>query len=255
MTTRTWMLLSLSLLGLTLPAFAQDEEPAKLTRVQATRRVLAAIVAAAKERGERKGDALTVLYIRAAAAEADRLPPDVATSAFLRGLGLGLDDSTILSKTLLTAQFCKDVESAAERKARLAVLGSPTMQTRRDWTQHFVVSCFLTDLLGPQLAEAAGVYKEQRDSAPGGSGFSFGDLNADLAGITFAVRLKNGDLKLANLARRYEINAYLPEGKGLREELSAAQFKKDYGSLEDERYKKEVATIRKRIDELPIYQK
>jgi len=58
-------------------------------------------------------------------------------------------------------------------------------------------------MVGAQLAETAGVLKEQLDSRPGGTGFSFGDLSADLAGVTFASRLKKGDLPLKSLAVRF----------------------------------------------------
>lgn len=234
----------------------QADPPVPMTRADATRKVVTAMVAAAREAGDVKGDPLTVTCIRAAAAAADRLPREVSRSAFLCALGIGLDDSTILRANPLTASFCKQVENDVERKARLALLGSrPTMQGRRDWAQHFVVSCFLTAQFGPQLAEAAGVFKEKNDSLPGGSGFSFGDLNADLAGVMFASHLQKNHLQLATLAQQFDLAQFLPDGKSLREDLSAEAFQRDFGSLEDDRYRKELTRIRKRIENLPVYQK
>jgi hypothetical protein len=44
-------------------------------------------------------------------------------------------------------------------------------------------------------------HKEQMDAQPGGSSFSFADLNADFAGVAFAVQLKKGTIKLDTPAR------------------------------------------------------
>jgi hypothetical protein len=227
--------------------------------MEGTRQVLAAIVRAGEDNARKtgrqrlEGDALTVYYIRAAAEAARELPQDQAAGSFLLGLGLGLDDSTILRNNPLTARLCRQAESNDKRQARLKVLGSPTMRTRRDWTQHFVVSCALTEIVGEQLAEAAGVLKEQLDAQPGGSGFSFGDLNADLAGVAFAVRVKKGEIGLKKLASDFTVKDYLPDAIDLREGLSAETFAKDYGSVVDIRFKAEVDLIRKRIQALPGY--
>jgi hypothetical protein len=236
-----------------------DPRTERPSLVDGSRAVLVAVVrvaddnarqAAVKRRG---GDELTVLYIRAAAEAAQKLPREHAAGSFLVGLGLGLDDSTILRSNPLVTGFCHKVETDAERGARLKVLGKPTMRSRRDWTQHFVVSCALTEMVGAQLAETAGVLKEQLDARPGGSGFSFGDLSADLAGVAFASRLKKGDLSLKSLAGRFEVKDFLPDAAGLREDLSAETFARDFGALDDSRFKTEVAGIRKRIDKLAGY--
>jgi hypothetical protein len=213
---------------------------------------VAAVTQAARNRDRRlDGDQFTVLYVRAAATAAQRLPADRAGPAFLVGLGIALDDSTILRSNPLTRRLCLDIESTAERTARLAVLGKPTMRRRRDWTQHFAVSCALTVLVGRSLAESAGLLKEHLDMRPGGSGFSFGDLSADLAGVEFAERLKTGELSLKRVAAAFTVADFLPDAAGLREGLSAEQFAKDYGFCEDARFTAEVAAIRKRIRDLP----
>ena len=79
----------------------------------------------------------------------------------------------------------QQIESDSERAERLAVLGTPTMQTRHDLTQHFAVSAALVVLVGPQGGKGIGVLKELSDSR-GGRGLSFVDLSADLSGILFA---------------------------------------------------------------------
>jgi hypothetical protein len=238
------------------------EPPAEeATLVDGSRAVLAAVVRAAEENARlpegqrRERDELTVFYIRAAAEAARRLPGEHAAGAFLVGIGLGLDDSTILRSNPVVIRFCRQVESSKERMTRLRVLGSPTMRGRRDWTQHFVVSCALVEMVGPQLAEAAGVLKEQLDSRPGGSGFSFGDLSADMAGVTFANRLKKKELSLETLARQFAVKDFVPHAADLREGIPAEQFERDYGGLDDPRYKAEVAGIRKRIENLAGYKK
>jgi hypothetical protein len=234
---------------------------------EAARAVVAAVVRAAEanarlplrtERGakppfRRTGDDLTEFLVRAAAGAAKELPAEEAAGAFLLGVGLAIDDSTIIRNNPLTRALCRRVESDAERARRLAVLGAPTMRGRRDLAQHFVVSCALVEVVGAPLAEAAGLYKEQRDSRPGGSGFSFADLSADLAGVTLAVRLKKGTVPLETLAKQYRVDDYLPDPRGLREDLPAEQFAKDYGGLSDRRFLAEVEKIRGRIADLPAY--
>src|SRR5262249_42530797 len=65
--------------------------------VEATRRVVRAVVAEADRLAwigtARRGDDLTDFYVRAAAAEARRLPRAQAVPAFLAALGIALDDS------------------------------------------------------------------------------------------------------------------------------------------------------------------
>ena len=132
-----------------------------------------------------RGDELTELYVRRAAAAVRQLPQNVGPAAFLLGIGVALDDSPLLPSTPIVGVYWRQIEPQSARTTRVALLGSPTMRGRHDWAQHFAVSAALAVLIGPQNAEAAGVVKEISDSR-GGSGFSFADLSADLAGIQFA---------------------------------------------------------------------
>jgi hypothetical protein len=233
----------------------QDKPKPPLPAVPATRQVCAAVVEAGRKNARAatplKGDALTELYVRAAAAEASRLAAADAVPAFLAALGVALDDDELVRGNLLVGPFCRQVESDDERKARLAVLGSPTMRRRHDWCQHFAVSGMLTAIGGPVVAEAAGLLKERLDMRPGGSGFSFADLSADYTGVAFAVRLQKGKLSLEKLATDFTVKDYVPDPGDLPDGLTAEQFKKRYGSFDDDRYKDEVAGIRKRIADLP----
>lgn len=227
-------------------------------REEAIRAVVRAVADTAKKLADDpkrpKGDALANAYIRAAAAAAEDQPNDHRAAAFLIGIGLALDDSTILRSNPLTRRMCERVETDAERKERLAVLGVPTMRGRRDLCQHFVVSVALVQLVGAEAAEAAGLMKEMSDMK-GASGFSFVDLSADYAGVAFAKEVSADAPLLAKLKTGFAVTDWLPAFDGLREGLPEVKFKTDFGGPTDDRFKKVVADIRKRVAELPAYKK
>jgi hypothetical protein len=237
--------------------------------VEATRKVMDAIVKAAESnrrlpsRPEKKsegkfrleGDALTEFYIHAAALVAKDMPKQYASSAFLLGIGLAIDDSTIISDNPLTRDMCKQIENAEERQHRVEVLGSPTMAGRRDSCQHFVVSCALTAMFGPKLAESAGILKEQMDMRPGGSGFSFADLAADFSGVEFASLVKASDAVLAKVAESFIVKDYMVPMKDWEDDLPKSKFTKDYGSVTDERFLRMKEAIYKKVHELPGHEK
>jgi len=249
------IILTASALVLAVAAVRADAPNDAAPHVVAARRVVDAVTAAARKNATSarplKGDALTDLYVRVAAAEAAKLPPARAPFAFLTALGIALDDSTLVRDNPVFGAICRRVESAAARKARLAVLGSPTVRGRRDWCQHFAVSCMLTALTGPAAAEGVGLLKECSDMRPGGSGFSFADLSADLAGVAFAVRVKQGRLSLDKLATGFTVNDHVPDAAGISDGLTATEFRKQFGWFGDARYRAEVGRLRKRIAELP----
>ncbi len=198
----------------------------------------------------RSGDELTVYYVRVAAAAARQLPEKEAAPAFLLALGIALDDSPQLRTNLMTRGLWRKVEADDARKQRLAVLGEPTVHGRHDWAQHFAVSAALTAVAGPQAAESAGLLKEMLD-ARGGSGFSFADLAADFAGVAFARCLIDQPSRLAAIEKSFRLDDFILSPRGLPEGLTLAQFTKQYGSLQDERYLRVQADIRKRIAALP----
>ena len=69
------------------------------------------------------------------------------------------------------------------------------MLGRRDLAQHFFLSGYLAAVVGSAAAESAGIAKELAD-ARSGSGFSYVDLAADLAGIAFAERVLRREASL-----------------------------------------------------------
>jgi hypothetical protein len=177
----------------------------------ATRIVVSAVRAAALERADAlRQDRLTEHYVRCAAAAAQAVPPEVAPAAFLFGLGIALDTSETLLQNRLTREFSLAVETSSERQQRCRVLAHPTMLNRRDLAQHFFLSGYLATIVGSAAAEAAGVAKELAD-AKSGSGFSYVDLAADLAGIAFAERLLRHELSLPELAQQFEIARFMPD--------------------------------------------
>jgi len=197
-----------------------------------------------------KADALTAEYVKAAADVAWTLEEEHRVSAFLIGLGIALDDSTILRDNLVTRSLCRAVESDKERQERIAVLGVPTVHYRRDLCQHFVVSIALAELVGPAAAEAAGLAKELID-LDRSSGFSFADLAADLAGISFAAKVKKDPKLLLKMRQSFAVSDFVPSVDGLRDGISVKRFEQDFGSSSDPKFLKSIEEVRKRVDDLP----
>lgn len=228
---------------------------------EAVRKVVRAVAVRARELNGHgtavpapRGDALTAEYIQVAADVAALEPDELRASAFLLGIGIALDDSTVLRDNQFTKEMCKAAESDAERQERLAVLGTPTVRHRRDLCQHFVVSAALTEVAGPTIARTLGVAKELLDTDRA-SGFSFADLAADLAGVAFASAVRQSPGKLHTLRRTFAVEDYVPDVAGLREGLSAKRFEDDFGSSTDPRFENAMAEVRARVEGLPVYRK
>ena len=215
--------------------------------------VVAAITKAAMEnaalpvKARLIGDALGDLYVRRAAAAANG---DVR--AFTVGLVKTLDPSDTLGKFPLTAKAFRDLETADEAKARIAVIGEPTLRGRNDRLLHFVVSAALTSLLSENLANAAGLAKELSDMK-GGSGFSMGDLLADTAGIVFVRRLSAGEpiKNLVWVLVSFTGAAVVPDDTGLADSLTVAEFEKAYGGVADPRFVKARGQLAAAVEALP----
>ena len=133
---------------------------------------------------------------------------------------------------------------------------SPTLQGRRDFSQHFVTSALVAALAGTALADALGLYKEL-DDARGGSGFSFADFAANRAGTRFGER----SVRSAAAARGIQAAAraglgdadLMPPARDLPEHLGEAQFRSRFGGPGDPRYLRITEEIERRLDTLPLY--
>src|SRR5262245_30441551 len=107
------MLLLTLLIGLS----AGQEKP-KSDRemlIDGARTVLASIVQAGRDNHRRAtplaGEALTALYVRAAAGAARKLPEKTASKAFLLAIGVGLDTSSLMRGNLVVGGTWRRLES------------------------------------------------------------------------------------------------------------------------------------------------
>lgn len=130
-----------------------------------------------------------------------------------------------------------------------------TLAGRTDSPKHFLISAAISAEAGSPLADAIGLYKEI-DDARGGSGFSFNDMAADRAGTRFGeIAAKSADRarKLAQaVASGIRENELMPPIADLPEFLSAAEFERRFGGVDDPRYKQMMADIEARIASRPL---
>jgi hypothetical protein len=245
------------------PSAADDAPPPANEKAleESTRAVLEAIVAAA-EANERlpdrqagddtsqrlTGDPLAEHYASVAAAAAARQPGQQRIQSFFLALAMALDTSDILRKSPLGG-FLSRIEPDEVRTHRLEVIGRPTMRGRQDLALHFFASAAIAANAGRKAAEAAGLAKELRD-ADGGSGFSFSDWCADLAGVEFVERMASDGPSLQSLSDGFRVVDHLPSVSGLEDGLTQSQFSKRYGSTTDPRFRDVHDEILRRIETL-----
>jgi len=199
------------------------------------------------------GDALADLYIRRAC---DTGQP---ASAIVLGISYALEPTGVIAANPLTARRFTDVESAELRKERLAAMGQPTLRGREDWLAHFVVSAGLAVAIGDVASEVIGIQKEVSDAVGKengtGSGFSFTDLNADLAGIAFAGWLTGAQSKeaIAEAGKSFEGIRFLPDPADLPDGLTMKDLQSTWGGIEDPRFAVEVERLRRRASQCTGY--
>lgn len=234
----------------------KEKEEKKETQKQAVRNVIRAILAAAEAcskappKSRIKGDPLTEQLMRTAAHAAQKLPEEDQIDAFLLAVGIALDRTHALTTNrLLQAQFA-EYDTSADRAKRSRVLGTLTMRNRSDWALHFVVSIGLMAKQSPKEVEAWSIAKESYDSLLGTSGFSFTDLNADLAGISLARRLQCGEITLKSIEKGFRVQDFLPAPADLQDGMRSREFSKAFGSTKDQRFLDELAKIRLRVKRL-----
>lgn len=133
---------------------------------------------------------------------------------------------------------------------------------RSDLPKHWTVSAALALFMDKRPARAAGLWKELDDSLPGGdgvpagTGFSFVDLGADMAGVAVGMAARNGkDVD--------QVIAALRSGKGevllpaavlnLPEGIPLAAFERRYGQLEQPRMLHEEGRIQRLLTPSPLY--
>ena len=133
---------------------------------------------------------------------------------------------------------------------------SVRVHRRVDLVEHFMVSAVLAATGGEAMADALGVSKELGD-ARSGSGFSFVDLLADTAGTRFGQRATDSPASARKLqklaAAAAEEGDWVPSPKGLREQMTEAEFKARYGGVEGQAFRDAVSDIEKRLAASPLY--
>lgn len=127
-----------------------------------------------------------------------------------------------------------------------------TLRGREDWSRHFCLSAALAVAEHPLVSDAGGLMKEQLDALTGGSGFSFGDLAADRAGVRFAVSATHSEAAARAMQNRLQsgflVDDFFPPAADLPENLTVEQFRRDYGRVGSRRYRQMVKEIETRLD-------
>ena len=222
----------------------------QLKRTEATRLVVQAIAMRAKANAGSAaltGDALTIALVRAAEEAARKLPEPDRVSAFLLGLGVGLDDTRVLGDDPLTSGALAEVETKDERVARVAVLGNPTLYGRRDLCRRFVEGCAAGELLTPTAAENEAIGRSLFEKLRP-TGLSFPALAAEFAGIAFARTLReNPEIVFKGIKERFTAQDLIPDVRGLRDGIGPDKFDDEFGGTDDERFRAVIAEIRKRV--------
>lgn len=125
---------------------------------------------------------------------------------------------------------------------------------RDDLKRHFTVSAALHALSTGEAAFGVGELKELIDSGAGGTGFSFDDMAANLAGARFAAAfLEAPRAEWPAMLARIETEAdVLPDLAGLPTRLTEAEFAERFGAVDSPAYRAMIAEIEARVAALPL---
>lgn len=153
------------------------------------------------------------------------------------------------------ANFVGDVQPDADKA--LKPLTPPLLRGRNDLARHFLISAALKVLSEQGVTLAIGEFKELMDRAMGGSGYSFVDLTADMAGIELA-RVATSPVHAVRvqqlLSDMHDDDVIMPPVDGLAEGLSKDQFIEQFERVDSDAYLQEVAKIKARLATVPLYQ-
>jgi hypothetical protein len=127
-----------------------------------------------------------------------------------------------------------------------------TIRGRKDWPRHYALSSALATLEHPWVSDAGGLMKEQIDALAQGSGFSFGDLAADRAGVRFAEAATSSEASAKTmqllLQGTFKLDDFFPETLDSPENLTVQDFRRKFGSVGSESYRHEIIRIEAALD-------
>ncbi|MGC3961634.1 MAG: hypothetical protein QM813_28035 [Verrucomicrobiota bacterium] len=134
----------------------------------------------------------------------------------------------------------------------VAVRSGTTLSGREDWARHYCLSAALAVVENPFLSDAGGLMKEQLDALAHGSGFSFGDLAADRAGVRFAEAATASPAQAVALQTRLQggflVADFFPAAGDLPENLTVAEFRQAFDGVGSPRYRAMINEIEARLD-------
>jgi hypothetical protein len=135
------------------------------------------------------------------------------------------------------------------------LMGSVTLRGRQDWPRHFLITAAMKLLANEPLSDRVGLFKEKLDARRGGSGFSFTDVLANMAGMRLALgAVANEDSARrlqATLAQGFRVDDFFPQAEDLPEGIPASRLLSDYGGVGGPGYLKVMEEIQRRLDRLP----
>jgi hypothetical protein len=137
-------------------------------------------------------------------------------------------------------------------RAAVSLRTGATLRGRDDWARHYALSAALVVLGSPLVSDAGGLLKEELDALTRGSGFSFGDLAADRAGVRFATAATRSEAEATAVQDRlrggFVVGDFFPPASDLPENLTVEQFRHEYGGVGRQRYREKYGEIEARLD-------
>lgn len=149
-----------------------------------------------------------------------------------------------------------EVRTPAMKQGERVCRARAHLGRRQDLMLHFVYSAAIRIATDSGLTIAVGEFKELLDSTGGGSGYSFADLAADMAGNRFAGYATDPEHARRAQSRLSEDAAerlFFPDIAGLPEGLSDRAFERRYGNADSAAYRELIAEIEARLDALNLY--
>jgi hypothetical protein len=131
----------------------------------------------------------------------------------------------------------------------------PVLANRQDLSLHFIFSAAIKLLSDQGISIAVGEFKELMDRGNGGSGYSFIDLTADMAGANFAtLAVDPRTAKQIQNIMSVEANEalFFPNIDGFDEGMNKSQFRQKYSDIESAEYLEVINEIERRMSRLPV---